>query len=1689
MPTGCQDGIKDIVEKITTDKPWFQFNKTDFIEIKTSPKNGINPSNYWGTANSLANRLNIGINSALPIGKVFYVTDKYNSGLTGVLISPTENQLSLLNAKSEEDRQEALSELEKETPLKDRLDIENNTNFGINNEGDSDTTFLQKPGNLVSSIASPKTISLVKGFLKRIGVDIKSSNEIVVNGKKIDSNAIANITQRLVQIVDGKESFSLPEEGMHFVVEIIQQTNPKLFQQLLKEINSYDILKQVFREYATDENYQTKDGKPDVLKLKKEAIGKILAETIINKNENSTEKPELLAKTEGWWETILNYLRGLFLKSGFDKLSMSIIKGENIGDATDIQNEETLDNIYLQQEQKNPKQQQRWEAIKENGNKLEKNDETQEYTVIATGKKPKFRVSDLVHDWYERKRREGALTDTDYQKAIAEEKANYGTKGHADIQHAGEVLTDPSTGFIREEEKDDSGYVSQLNPDDRAMYNMLKDNLRERLQSYPKGTRFMFEQMQYDEKRDMASTQDFIALHPDEIDGMPDGKIDILDWKFIGLNTDHFTDVPWYNINAWNVQMGQYKLITSKTTGAKNEDFQQTRMIPIHAKYSKPNYKLETPIKLLEIKIGNVNIKNIEEAYLIPVGIEGEKTGSKEIDKKLEQLNAVYKKLSEQKVTEENKQNKAEQLNTLFSAIRQLQMKQNIAPLIHQAAVLNEQIQRIIDEYTTKFRGQNPLSFSAEEINNEARILRIGREALETYVTLDDDLGFLFENKELSEEEKELENALKNAAKNARNYAKLLKEVDEEMAVEITAGSEKVEGVENPEKKVDWLTKRFGTTSTIQMKTLETLYKKASTAFTFAGQDTLTESKILLKIKKDYQTWAKSRGLTIRHQFDIIKKTDKNELINEFSPEFYSTLQTKIKEEDFKWIRENIDIVRYKEFLKEEKEKEIQRIKDVVRTVSPEKTAEQNKFDLINSLEKAERLYDISSPNSLGWLRYNKINKFPIKSWETKEWIELNKPENKPAFNFYKYIRTINDIYAKNGYISALQARTFLPFMRKGVMEKISFGGKISIGEEFLRNISLSEGDVGFGQINPLTEAPINTVPKYFISEIDGELSTDLFKNMALYNDMALKYKYLSQIDEQAEQLLRLEKNKQAIRTSFWNKTIYKDGILQHSKDNSSNSGLLEDMIKMVIYRQKYVDNDSFDQALGTMGGWGKKFNEKLGYNIFPEEFEGKTISLNKMVTQLNNSFQITALGLNPLSSASNFFGGFSQSLINAGTYFTKEEFIATEMWLIANKMNGENKKLYLAAMDYFIPFSEFTNSVMADKLSVTKINDEAIQDFLFIMMRQGDKAIQAVNFFTFIKNSIVENGEVVNTRQFLKTSPEYIDFYKGNKQERDARTIKFEEDVKKLNEEKGILKLGKIIDGEFVIPGIERKSQSVVELRRKVQQITNDALGNSSDEVKRLINATVYGNSFMVFKNWIPRLVDVRVGNLKYNAASDAYEWGRSRMITRIIAEDFLGAIGKLSNALRGTDKGIDFVREMYEKKKADYENDTGKTLNLTESQFIDMVRQNIKNQLWDVLLYATIFSLWLGIKALPPDDDEDPYIKNSYNLMLKMTDKLKDELGYFYNPTSLVGLISTGFFPAVGLLKNYQKAFSHFMAENWGLITQNDKLVEKNDVIKYWMKSFPVTNQAAGLLPIFYPNMAKELGIRMQSQYGFIK
>jgi len=1519
-------------------------------------------------------------------------------------------------------------------------------------------TFFQKEG-VQSSPASPKLIKLMKEFIKSIGVDYALVKDVVVDGEKVDANGVALIMQKLIQVVEGKEDVALPEEAMHFAVEIIRQTNPKLYQTLLKEINNHPKLNEVIALYGNDPRYQ-KDGRRDIVKLKEEAIAQVMAdrlEDIVGRN---------------WFEQIVDWLKSLlYTKSGFDKASIAVLSGK-IASVEDIDVSEGSAYFQLSEGERV------FNDLLDTSNRIgtvpngvdEQGKPKSTYEL--DGIKAVKRVSDFAKDFYERIFPQ--IGKSEFEQALFDLKAEKGTAGHYDFEYAFERLVDPTTGLLREEMLDDSGYASKLNPNDRRMYEILRDNLQERLLTFPIGTRFMSEVKIFDKKRKIGGMVDFIAI-------TPDGKTSILDWKFIDLNTEKYEDIPWYKVEAWRIQMGKYKDIISTNYGVKSGDFQQTRMIPILAKYTQADYENEILPRLTEIKIGSADVQKIEEDYLLPLGTTDEITGrGKKIDKLIEQFNATYRKLAEERVSESEKAGKAEQLNSLYKAIRHLQIKGNVVPLINQAKILNKQVSMLLKRYKTDFEGKDASEIDGDKINAFAGMIRIHLEALQPYLNLKELRTLLTDE---TPENDKLRQELGITRDKVEDYISDLKDLDE------TFGEKFNNTSSTPEKVVKGITKWFSSVATIQVANIQNLYKLANKAFFLANEETFQEVKKLKTLSDAYNKWAASKGLKLNDYFNILIKKDKNELIDQFDRKFYDELKSKIAKKDFKWILDNIDKDAYKEHIEALKETEIQQVLSKPKVGTEQEVAAEIKKELAKIYNK----YDLKSSDSNGWLIYKEVKQFPKKDkWESEEWLTLNKPENAPAKAFYDYIVERNTYFQSIGYLNGKAARKFLPFVRQGFTEGLVFDGKSrGLGEQFLRNISMDEGEAGYGQTDPTTGELINSIPKYFTTDIGEGYSTDLFKTMALYNEYAIKFDNLRKIEERSLQLLRAERNKKSIMTSLFGKLLLEtDGGLKYNPNNLENSKLLEDMIKSIVYQQKYIQSEVFDVALGKISGFGKIVNDKLGMKVFPENLSERQLSANKLLDTLNTQFQMVALGLNPLSAISNFFGGTVNGLINSGKYFTKTDFMKTQFWMLTNKMTGgEDRVKALAALDYFVPFVENYNKNAARKLSLNKMDEQAVQDFLMVLMRNGDEAIQALNFYTFIKNSIVEDGKIINAREYLRSTDEYKAFYSGTQQQRKTRAEKFEVDVKELLDSKGVLKLGQVVDGEFIIPGVDKKSDSVMELRRLVQSFTTDALGSVSEENKRLVNMNVYTSSMMVFKNWIPRLVDVRIGDIKYNAASDAYEWGRMRMIFNILGTDFFKSFSSLKSAIGGNnDVWLDQVRTLYNRKQIEYEANTGKKLDMTEDEFIALVNQNIKNQAVDMIILLSLISLLAGLKAIAPDDEEDILVRNQYKFLLKATDKLIDELMYFYDPTTPFDLVSGkgGILPSLGLLENYGKFFSNFLSENYGLVTGDEEMRDDATPIKYLMKSFPLSNQAAGLLPMFYPELSKDLGIRMQSQYG---
>ncbi len=1001
----CDLGIQRITKKVLNNKPWFEYQEGDkYIRIIDSPSGKINQSNYKGVADTTASAINKAINKGYKnIGDIAYSIFLNGKGV--VELNPSKKQLDLLNAQREEEIAEIQQEVDEENQIKEFDKLNQEANINIEEGEVSPMLQLQKEGQ---KAASPKLIKLMKEFIKQIGVDYKLVENIVVNGKKQDANGVALIMQKLIQVVEGQEDVALPEEAMHFAVEIIKQTNPKLYQQLLKEINDHSKLNEVIALYGDHPLYQ-KDGRRDIVKLKEEAIAQVLADRM----------EDVVART--WWQKILDWLTPRFLKAGFDKASMDVLAGR-LASVEDI--DVSKGSAYFQLQ----KGEQVFNDLLETSKRIETKDGGYELDGIKSVR----RVSDFAKEFYERIFPQ--IGKTAFEDAVNTLKAEKGTAGHADIEHALKVLVDPETGLLRDQMLDDEDYVSELNSNDRRMYEILRDNLKERLLSFNegnnKGTRFMSEVKIFDKKRKIAGTVDFIAV-------TPEGKVTILDWKFMDLDTDKYEDIPWYKVEAWRIQMGKYKDIVATNYNVKSQDFDQTRMIPILAKYTKADFEKEILPRLLEIRIGSTNVQNIQEDYLLPLGTMDEKTGNKKIDKLIEKFNATYRKLAEEKVNENERGSKAEQLNSLYKAIRHLQIKGNIVPLINQAKILNKQVSMLLKRYKTDFEGKEPSEVDSDKINAFAGMIRVHLEALQPYLDLKQ-LGTLLTDE--TEENDKLKIELSLTRDKVEDFISELVDLDE------TFGEKFNNTSSTPEKVVKGISKWFSSISTIQVANIQTLYKLANKAFALANIETTEQVKRLENLKDEYQTWASSKGLNVGNYFNILMKKDKNELIDQYSNEFYDELKKRIAKKDYNWILNNVNQDLYRAHLEELTEKEIQEILSRPRVG----TEEDVKASIKKDMAKIYNKYDLTTKTSNGWLIYKQVKLFPIiDKWESAEWKELNKPENAPAKKFYDYIVERNKYFQSVGYLNGKAAKRFLPWIRQGFTEGLIFDGKSrGLGEQ-----------------------------------------------------------------------------------------------------------------------------------------------------------------------------------------------------------------------------------------------------------------------------------------------------------------------------------------------------------------------------------------------------------------------------------------------------------------------------------------------------------------------------------------------------------------------------------------------------------------------------------------------------------------
>lgn len=1580
-------------------------------------------------------------------------------------------------------------------------------------------------GEVPASKASSETIAKVKQILEKMGVKTK---ELLAYAKSagVDVTGVdglADLTAGIVAIAEGKEEKALTEEMVHIATAIIEQKNPGMITQMISKIDRFEIYKRVLAEYKNKKAYQLPNGKPDIRKIKKEAVDKLIAELIINQNEGDTEFPELRVESErstirNWWNSILDWFRGMYKKSNisiFEEAAEIISEGAIEGGVEDIEG-----GVFFQLSSAQKNIQEKILETRDNVVKKysdEKADplllDTEEATNFYEAKQPDGtfarvtkRVTDRVKAWY--RQRFFGKTFTKEEQEFNEFKRTLGVEGHKDFEeiHARYFNSDgtrKATPDIRPE---------KFNLQSQDMYEKLEKYYVDLIESFSKDGKnplVFSEVVVYDPKEKEAGTIDLLIVEES-------GKGNIIDYKFMSV-AKGAKDVAWYKQGAYNVQLGRYKEILRDRYGIK--EFGLNRAIPIIMDFKRENPKDENSKLLLSgIAIGSVNTSEIEDTRLIPISEETESTGFEALDKLIAQLNTVYRQISKQTVTdEEEKEFKRDRLNILKQAIRTAQGTLNIAPLVDVIRIMRKEGEQIMDDYKTTYEKRPATSKDSEnkELSEFADSMREYMALSDVFGRIDDLIGDLIYTPQMEKEatsdelkqdvaqRKELLNNIAMEARSIRKSSEEIKAAANTFADKHIGQRNLVTGLLKAEAVVKGLSSIFRGVSELPLASLQILYKLVTNAKGRASQDALGEVNELMAIREKL----KARGGDLRRLVqEIYQKDDKGGLINKliyrFSKEFFTQVDLKAAEGgDKTWLLDNIDVEAYKKeanAIMEEKIKRIERLYD----------EDPEMMEKLITEEKQK--WDITRNDFTGFNNYV-IKRHPLEKWYSEEYKKLQKDSD--LLSLYNFISKVNEKGKEVGYIGNKVASTFLPFVRKSMAESLAWDFSLSAITNFGNNLKINADDVGYGNINELTGELENSIPKYYTHDFtkgeDGvndysDVSEDLFKNMILYINHMEKYKYLSEVEGQLNLVKTIETFKNHLNTSRTGDVIEKDGRPEELKGNEDNTKIFNDFLRGVLYEQKYPLSDSDTPlGIGKVTNFIKKsINKVAGREIFKPEDNPSPTSLVKSMDAANRAFQLKTLGLEFISGAVNIFGGNIQVATQAGGYFNAREFLANELKLVGNRFkNDEEREMFIQLVDTFMPLKDDPTYEKLKEAGMTALTRQNFSDMLMVFMREPEQHLEKSIFLTLLENSMVENGKIVNIREFVKKK------YEGRRYTSSSAYSeiknKIDSEIEELKKTRAISVIKKLENGKLVIPGLDLTNREELQrLTNLTRRISRNATGGLSDADINRMGMSIWTRSMMVFKNWIPKLVDTRFGEFRKVSddfsveidedgitTGEKYDIGRIRLWAYVIGTSIRDRSSNVINILSVNEKGIAALDKMYDEFAESYKKRTGKELNMSRDEFFDLIRTNLRNQMKEMAILLSLFGAMFSLGFIAPDDDEDKASKNAHRYAQRVIDKFIGEVSFFYNPVEFQKMLSGSMFPAIGLFTDIGRFTNHTIMEFTGIDTSNPDLTpeqvrKKAQPIKNGAKLLPVGKSLFTYGAILDSDFAKEFDITIQKE-----
>ena len=1289
-------------------------------------------------------------------------------------------------------------------------------------------------------------------------------------------------------------------------------------------------------------------------------------------------------------------------------------------------------------------------------------------------------------------------------------KMKWGSEGHAYLElYIKNNLLD-AQGFVKK--KTSTPISTTLNRDVRVALQIFAQEL---VSNYPKGTRFLTEVKVVNEsvKGGLASTVDFMALVPEKLkNGKDNVKIDILDWKFTSFNDNKYEDLSPGKQKSWKMQMGEYvKMMTTPLYKQNRNNIRKARMIPFIAKYV---YNISgvrnSGLFLKEIEVGDINDPKNTKVHLLPVPVDTESTGNSKVDQLVSGLAKQHIKIFKKLRSPKEKFEKTAELTAITQAIKKLRVQLDFDPLYNVGLDLNNRISKNLKAF-------EKLDFS--EMTNEQINIKLGellefQTSLEKFTNLSvvyaDYLGR--DSDALTKEEKMTKRKIERVSIDALALDKEIsalqrKYVTEQLVKTGIVLEENADDALIPEIPIKWISSKFLEGSRLGARVIKLGTKMILDAKKLVDVKTKNKIKEFSSILLDLEEHARGLGVKSFSLIGAVKDNDL-QLINKIKKDYYKERRIASENGDKAFFKQNMNITAYKQQVSKILKEQYKIIDQTVYTENKTRNTERQKIakaSLKNKIDIFSKdFYGINEPYFLYIFNQN----FKEENHYSEEFKQLK--NNEVAYKVWKFFMELNKEARDLGYLSQ-EKTSFFPLIEATSLQKLQqtkdYGSQ---GIDFFKDVFMSRINetLEYNTIDPETGEIKKSIPKYFTKTDKNveQLSRDLNLVGALWINSIEKYKSSKNLENALNTMHIVEKSKGSIKQDG-GKTVYDGSNIVISEENP-NAKVFEEIKDDALYGKRESATAEGNMVIDIGAA-------KLSKT--EEEAEKKGVDVRKSINSANNLVRLLALGGKYALGIANYFGTQLQTFIKSGEFYTFAEYEKNHSKVMFSNL-GTLTTEELGMLDMFIPLNE--DMTLVERLNITEMEQYlkylstwSFTDVLMLTMQFPEKKLQFANGLSFLENTIVMNGELVNIRQYLQEQDrknrkslsvsERKILRKGlNGGLLDSTGTR----VKELQEsDKALKNVIKITDQGATIPGIT--DEQIAKYRVKIIDYNRTLNGMMDENDKMGFRRDTLFSSFMMFKSWIPKLVYVRTGALDKNIQTGNWEYGRMRAFVKtwlykdlegLNIEDastkafytrwnmsVMSSVRNINDIIKMNDRGMEITNKILYDKKMKHFKDTGQQLEITEEEFQDIMRDAVINQFKEIGVLFTVMGSYFGAVIAEPPEDATPLELNRYKSFFRQINKIADEITFYYNPTSTEAILQGTFIPAFGLLSKINRFGNQLGHEIYGNMTGDLKMMEDAHPTKYLINLFPVLSQAQNeYLPLFDAELAKSLGVRVTKE-----